>query len=124
VANFIIDREMVCVAAEELQLLGTVKIYTHGRKGPNDGLHRPTFTDGWHHSIMVKSYLKPAYASLVLWHEMTHARQVEEINDVEAFVLQYKQENRTVGYAKNRFEVEANQMAQRMRHLRLVKKAR
>jgi len=65
------------------------------------------------HSITISRFLTAEAASRVLWHELTHAAQVERAirlhgqSGLSKFGQAYKLETRMRGYRGNRFEVEA-----------------
>lgn len=72
------------------------------------GAHR--FYDGKNlHVITVSTHLMADQASNTLWHEITHAAQTERYENGKVFHAHYVKENRTRGYKRNRFEVEASE---------------
>ncbi len=81
----------------------------------HSGMHRFHLGRGGYHSITVHAGESASEVGRILWHELTHAWQVETFlrampNDQAgslAFDVRYKRENQSSGYEQNRYEVEA-----------------
>lgn len=114
---------------EALDLLGItweVVVKTSGgvsRRGAHRTMPKKVGAAGWFHSITVSTYLSPEEATATLWHELTHAAQVEAAPDVFAFAKAYREENARRGYDLNVYEVEARETAETMRDVALTKRA-
>ena len=63
------------------------------------------------HVITVSTHLDAESASSTLWHELTHAHQLEGFEHPEVFYAAYSRQSKSVGYKRNRFEVEARDNA-------------
>lgn len=107
-----ISAAAVTEALEHLGINAPVQIkWSQGRR--RLGAHR--FRPGVGHVITVTTYHR--YASGVsetIWHELTHAHQLERAVDPKSFITSYREESRRVGYRNNRFEVEAREVGARM----------
>lgn len=103
-----------CLAAKRFfGLKWPVSIRYDNRKGDYSelwGCHRVRYKDGKpYHKITIKRYLSPEVASAVLWHELTHAMQAEELGDKVFHKLyhSYSGSSFSQNYLNNPFEVEA-----------------
>lgn len=116
-----IDAAAVTDAAAELGLTFPIRIsWSNGRR--KLGCYR--FKTGTHSITVTRFYRRESAARLseTLWHELTHARQLEETvkagQPYQAFHAEYRAETTRKGYRQNRFEVEARRvgaaMAERM----------
>lgn len=107
-----ISAAAVADAAAYLGLNAPITIkWSQGRR--RLGAHR--FRPGVGHVITVTTYHRYAHGvSETIWHELTHARQVEQVNDPKDFYTAYRMESARVGYTLNRFEVEAREVGARM----------
>lgn len=66
-----------------------------------------------YHEIMLKSYLTPARASFVLWHELTHAMQAErDGRKTWEGYLEVSAQQHTFPYSRRPWEREANAIAE------------
>lgn len=84
------------------------------RSEAKDGSHtqiRNNRTGEIRHVITIHEFIDYRFASMILWHELCHAKQAEETyrktGDWLAYGTQYSMANKTVGYEKNKYEIEA-----------------
>ncbi len=130
------DQNAIDQAADFLGLKYPVKISgKRGRKGRSTGLYHGLFNydtarhsfarfDQYTHVITVSRWVSPEHASEIIWHELTHAAQVENFVEEnagdpeqghDAFAIAYEEAgggriNSRKGrkaYNENAFEVEA-----------------
>jgi hypothetical protein len=104
-------------ACEHLGVKLPVKIRQHGRVGNTHGNHR---FNGSFHNIMVKSYLTPEQASHTLWHELTHAMQVERSGGTKESWSRECRAQSIYSYRIRPMEREANAMADSMTNFPLT----
>jgi hypothetical protein len=73
----------------------------------------------WSHRITAKSYLSPAEASAVLWHELTHAMQAERViaslpadaSPIDIYNAHHSAYFDGTAYTRKPWEIEANEFA-------------
>jgi hypothetical protein len=95
--RFRVLHERVDDAARQLGLTMPVRVFVRGYRhytGRYIGLH-----DGVHH-IGVSSYLPARLASRALWHELTHAAQVEQLGGEAAFTTRWWAEMAAAGLTR------------------------
>jgi hypothetical protein len=130
--RFRVDHERVDEAARQLGLTMPVRVFVRGYAyytGRYIGLR-----DGVHH-IGVSSFLPARLASRALWHELTHAAQVERLGSDAAFTTRWwaemaaagltrRQASRGEGRAYDRTPLESEARANERRHRRVRLAAR
>ncbi len=103
-------RKLINVEAIEIacRLLGVEEPVTiRPTRGRNViGCHRYTIGRKGHRITWSRAY-SLGRQSETLWHELTHAAQVESLGP-EEFYAQKRFEQRSVGYKRNKFEKQAN----------------
>jgi myosin-crossreactive antigen len=74
------------------------------------------------HVITVSSLNWSGEASKTLWHELAHARQMEQMGNPDKFHAEYAREGqwRSVRFDENKFEIEAREMEDRHYELPLA----
>lgn len=107
-----LDAEAIEAAVRLFQLSSPVKI-KWSRSGLGSNKHWGThWFRGGMHLIHVSTYWPADEVSRTLWHELVHARQQEQYESDREFDHAYRREQRSVGYKRNCFEVEANEVAE------------
>jgi hypothetical protein len=129
--RFDVDRVAIAQAGELLGLEHPVRVFVRAYAW-GEGRYI-AFKDG-EHRIGVAADLPPRNASQVLWHELTHAQQVERLGGETAFDRLWCQQMRDMGltrlqaaratgrrYRRAALEVEAEANERRHRELALVR---
>ena len=131
-SRFDVDRAAMAKVGEMLGLEHPVGVFIRGYTWGNG--RSIAFTDG-QHRIGVAADLSPRRASRVLWHEMTHALQVEREGSEKAFLSLWHKQMRDLGltrmqaahatgrrYRRAGLEVEAEANECRHRELALTRR--
>jgi hypothetical protein len=116
--GFVIDNAVLDDAKDLLGLQKPVKIRFNNRVGGTLGNHR--FRLDGYHDIMLKRYLSADRANKTLWHELTHAMQAERSGDYNDWVI-FSKAQRKISYDKRPIEIEAREMADQMKDIKLIK---
>lgn len=79
------------------------------------------------HVVYVATRGSREFASEVIWHELTHARQCEKYGTMSAFMNEYRKYSlprvNHSGYESNPFEVEARKIEDRYSHILLTEES-
>ena len=99
----VINVRSIKIAARLLGIERDIKIRTT-RGYRRIGCHR--LRDGQHY-ITFSTSQNPEDQSKTLWHELTHAAQVDQLGRDE-YYKRYRMQQRSVGYKENALEKQAN----------------
>ena len=93
-SRFEVDQDAVAQAARMLGLRHPVRVFVRRYEW---GLGRYIALIDGEHRIGVAADLSPGMASRVLWHEMTHARQIERLGGQRKFDAVWREQMRGLG---------------------------
>jgi hypothetical protein len=115
-----VDQEIVDNIAHNFGLKYSVKvILSPGLR--DEGLAgryiNPTDEHPWH-KVIVSKYLEVEEANATFWHEITHARQYEEVGSDFRYV--YNTHTVDEGYDNSRYELDAREGAESFRHINVI----
>jgi hypothetical protein len=68
--------------------------------------------------VIVSKYLEVEEANATFWHEITHARQYEEVGSDFRYV--YNTHTVDEGYDNSRYELDAREGAESFRHINVI----